>query len=184
MNQGLLANTAISLFGHLFFMVPLIWIVIIIEMFYIRNATQCSRWRAFGSCTIANLASTFGGIPVTWLLTLFISVPSLYSVSVILDKVFPGFENNTSLVLSMMFGYSVPIRIPGHMELFASIFLLIPYYYMSVFIENLLVRLFYPQIEPGQIKKAVVRMNRVTYLFLGALMLAVFVIGELLTDKQ
>ncbi|NLH17168.1 MAG: hypothetical protein GX455_11370 [Phycisphaerae bacterium] len=180
MNQCLLANTVTSLFGHLFFMVPLVWIVILIEMIFIKKATQGSTIRAFGSCTVANLVSTFVGIPVTWILSFFISIPSLYSVSVILDKFFPGLENNTSLLLSLMFGQSVPSRTPGHVEMFATIFLLIPYYYMTVVIEYPLIRYFFRKVEPQRIKKTVIRMNRVTYFLLGGLMLAVFVIGELM----
>jgi hypothetical protein len=182
--QGLLANTVISLFGHLFFMVPLLWIVILVEMVFIKKATQGSMIGIFGACFVANLISTFVGIPITWFLSYFISVPVLYGVGIILDNLFSGFASSTELLLTYMFGDGHYPGVPGHVEMFATIFLFIPYYYMTVLIEYPLIRFFYQKVEPERIKKAVIRMNRVTYLFLGALILAVFVIGELLPDKQ
>lgn len=178
MNQGLLANAAISLFAHLFFMVPLVWIVILVEMAFIQKATQCSAIRAFSSSTIANLTSTFIGIPTTWFLTVFLSIP-LYGIALNLDHLFSRYNFNLGTVFNLMFGGTHIPGSPGHVEMFATIFLLIPYYYMSVFVENQIIKRFFSPIDPVQIKKVVIRMNRVTYLYLGGLMLALFILGEL-----
>jgi hypothetical protein len=180
MNQGLLANAAISLFAHLYFMVPLVIVVILIEKPFIQKATQCSAVKASESCALANAISTFIGIPITWFLSFFLSIP-FYDFSSVFDDYFPGFKISTR-VFDLVFSFSDISDSPGHVRLFASIFLLIPYYYMSVFIENILIKRYFPDIDSARIKKAVVRMNRVTYLFLGGLMLAVFILGEL-TDR-
>jgi len=177
MCQCLLANTMISLFGHLFFMVPLVWLVIIVETVFIKKATHGSVIRAFASSTLANLYSTFLGFPVTWFLCVILSIP-IYSMGSVLEKSF-GIESNIGRILDLTFSTGIAFGIPGHVRMFATIFLLIPYYYMSVFLENQIVKRVYTDIDPGQIKKAVIRMNRVTYLLLGGLMLAIFILGEL-----
>jgi len=182
MDHYFFANAAVSLFAHLYIMVPLVWIVILVETAFIQNAAEGSAIRAFASSTVANLTSTFIGIPITWFLTFFLSIP-LFGVAVILDQLFSQYNSNFGTVLNLMFGGVHLPGSPGYVEMLATIFLLIPYYYMSVAVEYFLVRLFYAKIEPERIKKAVARMNRTTYLILGGLMLAIFVIGEYLPKK-
>jgi hypothetical protein len=113
---------------------------------------------------------------------LFFSVP-FYDFNSILDDYYPGFKVSTR-VFDLIFSMGDASNSPGYVRLFASALLLIPYFYMSVFVENQILKRYFPHSDPIRIKQAVIRMNRVSYLFLGALMLAVFVIGELLTDKQ
>lgn len=151
--------------------------VIFVEMEIVKKSLKCSRIKAFRTCTGANLLSTFVGIPVTWFLCGFLSVP-LLGVACALDRIWPGFQGKSDMVISLMFGGVYVQGMGGHMQMFATIFLLIPYYYMSVYIENAVMKRFFPDTEKTTMKKAVVLMNRVTYFMLGGLMLLIFLLGE------
>lgn len=175
MTSVLLANTAISLFGHICFMVPLVWIVIGLESVILIKYINASPKKLIGVCTLANLISTFVGIPITWFVSYFVYGPLLYFAAGLMSD-----PENAEIALTLMYESSFRgVYVPGHIELFASIFLLIPYYYMSVFIEYHIIKRFLKDIEPATIEKPVVLMNRFSYLFLGSLMLLIFILGQL-----
>jgi TRAP-type mannitol/chloroaromatic compound transport system permease small subunit len=157
-------------------MVPLVWIVIAIETVIVKRKIQSSIKKVIGTVTLANLLSTFIGIPITWFLSMFLSIP-IIGTAYLLKPQFPEIFRRTETIFELMYG-SGRQTAPGHVELFATIFLLIPYYYISVFLEYRVLKKFYAEIEATRVKRTVVIMNRITYFLLGSLILIIFLLGE------
>jgi hypothetical protein len=158
-------------------MIPLVWIVILIEAIIIKKRIGHSYIKAFRTVTLANLFSTFIGIPITWFVSIIFTQLILESTSPYKTQ-FPEIFRKAERVIELMIDSGGFLRPPAHVALFATIFLLIPYYYMSVFSEHIVIKGFYKDVEPIKVKRAVIFMNRITYILLGSLMLIIFLLGE------
>ena len=60
------------------------------------------------------------------------------------------------------------------LSILASIVLFIPYYYLSVYIENKSLKKSFPALDTAKIKRTVILMNRASYLFLGLILVIIF----------
>lgn len=160
----LLSNVALpSLFGHQFFMFAALLVVIAIESYIIARLIKVQYGQAFIPCSKANIISTLVGFPLGY----FTSFAFFALTGFLLGLFFP--DGNSKFVdafeavssHSMMMG-----GIVGYHEQFAilaAIFMLIPYYYASVYIEKNSLRKSFPEIDKRQIDHTVIIMNRVTY---------------------
>ena len=174
MTSYLLADCEITLFQHLQVMIFGVWIVIVIEAFIVQMRIGHSTLKAYSSVTLANLLSTFIGIPITW----FVSLIFMYWVTHIIPHS-SKFSEKIEMLTDLMGDSGIlVIEVPAHVALFVTVFLLIPYYYMSVFIEYFVIKHHYKDVESVRVKRAVILMNRITYILLGSLMLINFLLGE------
>ena len=168
-----LANIILpTAFGHVFSLVFVVWLVIALEAIVVNRRLQLPYGRAYAVCTKANLRSTFIGIPLAWI-TSFILYVVLSSVDTYIPHNASYFKVADTIAASALF-YGGIIFTDSRIQLLAPAFLLIPYYYFSVFIEKRSLQKSLPEIDPIKILNATKIMNLISYGIIGIITLAVY----------
>jgi hypothetical protein len=141
--------------------------IILIEVWVLRKSLHVSFKDAFWSTSIANLVSTLIGIPIAWLLLVALEiwtggggVPNHG-----IDSIYTRF---------LMVTWEAPWLLPSEEEFYwmvptATLVLLIPFFYASWFIEFWVIKFFYKEIKPLDLKRIEFKMNLYSYGFLAAL---------------
>ena len=149
--------------------------VIVIEALTIRRALAAPRGRAFAAATKANLISTLVGVPLAWLVTLIVGGITVAPVSLAADK----WHLNTASPLFQVFSFVFaaawifpPDGKPWLIPLAVAL-LLVPTYFVSVWVERPFYRRSLQGADVVSIDRAVRRANVFSYgmLFLVAVAL-------------
>lgn len=157
----ILANVALpTFFGHgIFLLIGLLPIAFIEGLALRKHIKNIQHRQAFFLAFRANLKSTIIGIPFAWISSLFISIPIAYLAD--LSNKHWGETLNLFLVHAL---YAGGFHIHDtRLSLVASTALLIPYYYISVFLEFGSIRRTLNKENKDTLKAAVIFMNRITY---------------------
>ncbi len=159
-------------------MVVALFPIVFIEAYVVKTMLALSFRKALLSVAIANLVSTFIGIPITWFLLMLLEFASVTSLGAFTD------QNIWTSLFSVTLG--APWVYPGHNEekwiiLGAMLFLLLPYAIMSWFIEYLVIR----KVQREQIKASSQALkhsvgiaNLVSYCLLAVFVIAVFTVSN------
>ena len=149
--------------------------VIVIEALTIRRALAAPSRRAFAAATKANLLSTLVGVPLAWLVTLLVGGITLVPVSLVADKWHWNMASPLFQVFAFVLGVAWVFPPDGRAWLIplAAALLLIPTYFVSIWIERPLYRRSLQGADIASIDCAVRRANIFSYsmLFLVALAL-------------
>ncbi|MEI8290136.1 MAG: hypothetical protein WCH99_11745 [Verrucomicrobiota bacterium] len=123
--------------------------VIIVEALLIRRWVQLSYRDAFIGMTKANLLSTLAGIPLAWLV-MFVLFVIMVPVAIAQDKWHMDFSDSLVFqVVSFVIGMG---------------FLLVPSFYVSVWLESRICRRAWPGIDPVIVRRGVFRANLASYI--------------------
>ena len=165
----ILANVALpTFFGHgIFLLIGLLPIALIEGFILQKKIEKINEKRAFNLALQANFKSTIIGIPFAWFSSLLISIPFGY----IIGKVNADWGGSFGVVAGHAFLLGGFIHFDPTLSLAASTALLIPYYYMSVYIEFGSIQKKLNGDRREDIKSAVILMNRITYSILATVSL-------------
>lgn len=166
----ILANVALpTFFGHGIFLLLGLLPIALIEGMVLRQRIQSVQWkRAFTLALRANLKSTIVGIPFAWFSSLLLSIPFTYLVG----QANTDWGEKWSIVLGHAFLSGGFHPYDPKLSLAASTALLIPYYYISVYLEFGSIQKHLDEVDRVDVKMAVLSMNRMTYLILAVASLA------------
>lgn len=148
--------------------------IVLIEALVVGRTSQVSFKKALVPVTLANLVSTFAGIPVTWGLLTLIEFLSVHTI---------GYATNGKIwteLFSVTLG--APWVAPGHKKeewiiLGAMLFLLIPYGFASWWVELRVIQKFQSIVmseSAASIRWSIAKANLVSYLLLAGLVVAIF----------
>lgn len=166
--------------------------IILVEAFSIKRLLRTNFNKMLVPVLIANLVTTFIGIPVTWFLLILLEFASV----IVLGALFDG--NAWTKTFSVTLG--APWVAPGHNDeqwiiVGAMLFLLIPYGIMSWWVEYKIVQMLVGKNQsesglegnpyelvnkaidiatPEQIKRAVGKANLISYCLLAVFVIAIF----------
>lgn len=170
---AMLADIALPMLLNPCLMFPVMWIVILVEAFFIRRMAGQSLGFAFWVSTKANIYTTIlGGIA-----TYFISALTLQGIVIVLEKA--GVDRQRLLDFVFLYLGVMP-RVPWQYHLLASTFALIPSYYITVYLEYQVLKRNCAAVESKQLLHTAIWMNRNSYLMLLAGALFVYGYRELL----
>ena len=138
--------------------------VVLLETFVLGRVLKRRAASLVKSAAIANVVSTIVGIPLTWL------------ALVILEMVTGGDTEHgftTPLQKFLAVTWQAPWLLPYEGELYwmlpaASLFLLVPFFFASYFIEAPIVARFQREVPNTQVRNAVLRANMASYIGLAA----------------
>lgn len=147
--------------------------IILLETYFVGKNLQVDAKKVITPVAVANVVSTFLGIPVTWILLVVLEFASVSAIGAITDR------NPWSELFSVTLG--APWVAPrGHNEdwvvIGAMLFLLVPYGLASWAIEYFVIKAVFAKkldvsAPPKDLRRAVGKANLISYL-----LLAVFVI--------
>jgi hypothetical protein len=186
MNMFLLNMGLPMIFPSLLLMTAALVPVIFVEAFSIKKLLRTNFKKALVPVLIANLVTTFMGIPVTWFLLTLLEFASVSVLGAFTDG------NIWTKTFSVTLG--APWVAPGHNDeqwiiLGAMLFLLLPYGIMSWWVEFKIVQAILigknqnapetegkpdDQVNPGQIKRAVGMANLISYCLLAVFVILIF----------
>lgn len=172
----ILSNVALpSVFGHQFFMFGALLLVITIESFIIARLLNKSFGDTFIPCSKANIISTLLGFPIGYIgsFAFFFFTTSILNLVAGNHTLFIDTFDTLSSHSLFMGGI---VNYEKQFEILAAAFMLIPYYYASVFIENKCLQKSFPNIDIKKVHHTAIIMNRITYAILGLLILTFFFI--------
>lgn len=172
-NNLILGNMILPLFGHVVLMFLLLWLVIAVEVWFVRKIAGLGIGRSLWVCTVANVISTIVGIPATHILTGLLCMPIGW-LAVQIEGTFPKAAESIEVLFGSMFGGGPYLGRTASLDAVGIMMFLIPYYYMSVFVEYKVMKWGARQAEPKQIKKAAILMNRASYVMLGVFLLLIY----------
>lgn len=138
--------------------------IILLESVVLGRMMRRSAASFMKSATIANLVSTIVGIPVTWLVLVFLELltggGSAYGLSTTLQKL-------------LAVTWQAPWLIPYEGQLYwmvptASLFLLVPFFFVSYLIEAPIVASIQCELPRPQVRAAIFRANVASYIGLAA----------------
>lgn len=153
-------------------MVAVLPIVILVEGLVYRNSLNVKPSRAFSASASSNLLSTLIGVPVAWAIMLAVEL-TLYPIDYVARhfdwKLTSPVAEAVTFILSMAW---LPPMGKGHKWLIpiAASLLLVPSFFVSVWIERRICSSLWKGEEADRVRKAVVRANVMSYCML-------FVIG-------
>jgi hypothetical protein len=167
----LLANMAVpTLIPHLFWGVCALIPVILIETPFVQHHFQVPFRRALSLSTIANGFSTLVGIPLAWLLFVILTIPIVLGA----DHFAHG-QSTIGWIWSECLMLGARYRISPQTEFLASMILIIPYYFASVFLERWAIQNWTGVIADSRpLLRTSFRMNLVSYAFLVTVLLLVY----------
>jgi hypothetical protein len=135
--------------------------VIAIEALYARRALRLSQRQAFTSFGVANLVSTLIGIPLAW--------GALVLLQMATGAGHPGIETPWHRFLAVTWegAWLVPYRGYEH-ELYwmvpaATLFLLVPFFFASWWVEYLIVARLLRPLDRSEVRRATFRANLLSY---------------------
>jgi hypothetical protein len=137
--------------------------IIVIEMFILQKKLKISLRQSIKTSFITNLISTIIGIPITWVLLVLLQVATGGGRGYGLETIFQKLLAIT---------WQAPWLVPHESELYwmvpsAELFLLIPFFFASWFIEYLIARVILKKIDKKILKHSIFIANLITYLLLG-----------------
>ncbi len=134
--------------------------IIIIESLYIKHRlalTQASAWK---TATISNLVSTVAGVPLTWLILFIVEIITMrggmaYGINTVAGKI---------IAVTLQAPWLVPYEKDlGWMIPTAGIVLLVPFFFVSWWIEYLISKKMLRGSDAKAVKRAVRNANLITY---------------------
>jgi len=144
--------------------------VIIVEALVIRRWVQLSHRDAFKGVTAANLVSTLAGFPLAWLAMFAIEMAVMLPLGWAADKWQWHFVNSPFFqVIGFVFGMAWigPTGQAGYWLVpLAAALLLIPSFYVSVWLESKICRFLWPHIDSAVVRRGVFRANLASYVVL------------------
>lgn len=169
----MLANVAIpTFFPHwiagLFALCP----IVALEAAIVSRRLSIPYAWALTACGSANVRSTLVGIPVAYFVSLFITIP----FGLVMDQFINRDSNFGRFLFGVFLFGGTQENVPEKAALFATLVLLVPYYYASVRIECRIMQKHLPTIEPAKIRSATIAMNRASYAILLLIGLSLFLV--------
>jgi hypothetical protein len=162
LNYAMLANVALpAFFPHSIATLVGIFILAAIEGWFLKRRLKLDYRSAFWESAAANWKSTLVGIPFAWLLFLIGGIPLSMGISALPGETHP--LTSATLAHTMLYGGMIPTVWSPLGQALASLIMLIPYYFGSVWIECRTLRKRLPDHDPNEISKAVIRGNLTTY---------------------
>lgn len=144
--------------------------VIIVEALLMRRSVQLSYREAFIGVTKANLLSTLAGVPLAWLAMFAVEVVVMLPVGLLADKWhWRFFDSPFSQVIGFVIGMAWigPAGTAGYWLVpLAAGLLLIPSFFVSVWLENKVCRRSWPDVDPTLVRRGVFRANLASYVVL------------------
>lgn len=142
--------------------------VVLVESFALGRLLKRNIASQLASAVTANIVSTILGIPMTWIALVFLQWATGGSTA-------HGLTGPLHMFLAVT--WQAPWLIPYEDQLYwmipaASLFLLVPFFFVSYFIEAPIVARFQQQIPTGQVRAAVFRANIASYACLAAFNIA------------
>lgn len=135
---------------------------VLIEGYVILRATRLTTRKAFTTTTVANLASTFVGIPLAWVF--------MYLVAMATHFGFRGQPISQILKVVLSAAWADPGMDDHAWKVhLAMLVMQIPAFVLSVLIERWVFRAYYPTIDRKLIGRAVLTANAITYALLCAM---------------
>ena len=137
--------------------------VILVETAIARHVVPLTSGRVFKGVGLANIASTFLGIPAAW--------TAMFTLNIVTTGTDPhGLESATAIFKSVVLQASwlVPTGNEDEQNLVwmipaASLVLLVPSFFISVFAEKLVLRRTWPDVQREKVRKTVWLLNGVSY---------------------
>lgn len=143
--------------------------IVIIETFINRKVLKIPFWRTAWVTAVANLVSTFIGIPLAWLVFMLIQMYSGGGKAYGLDTLAEKFLAVTWQAPWLIpYGDALNWMIPA-----AQFVLLIPFFFVSYFTESSIIQAMLRQRDVLLVREAAWRANGVTYTILGLMVLVV-----------
>ena len=143
--------------------------VIIVEALLIRRWVPLSYRDAFIGTAKANLLSTLAGVPLAWLAMFVLEMAVIYPVGMAADKWHWSLDSPFFQVLGFVIGMAWigPPEEAGYWLVpLAAALLLIPSFYVSVWLERKICRKAWPQIDALAVRRGVFRANLASYVVL------------------
>ena len=144
--------------------------VIVIEALLIRRWIELSYRDAFFGITIANCLSTLAGFPLAWLVMFALEMGVMLPMALAADKWhWHFFDSPFFQIISfpLTVAWLGPSEWAGNWLVpLAAALLLIPSFYVSVWLENFVCRKTWPDIDVKIIRRGVYRANLVSYVML------------------
>jgi len=138
--------------------------VVLVEVLLIRVWVPLSRKQSFAGLFVANLASTLAGIPLAWTMMLAIEAATLWLAGTAADHWHwhPSSPVFDALFFLACFAWLNP-GAPDWVVCAAIALLLIPSFYLSVWIERSICLGMWRSSDKEQVRKGVLRANLASY---------------------
>jgi len=150
--------------------------VIVLEVMVLRRRLDRPLKRTALAVTVSNVVSTIFGVPLTWAALLGLQAATGGGTTG------PSFDTLLGKVLAVT--WQEPWMMPYEADLYwmvpvATLVLLVPFFFVSWFIEYLVSRPFMREVERRTLRNSVLMANLVSYALLAAVALVWLVIGIL-----
>ena len=155
--------------GIPFFILALIPVILIEASIY-RKQLGITFKKSIKGSTLANLSSTLVGYPLSWFVHLGLTMLVAY-----LEFRGPAQSNFLSYILFPLTSAVVMSISPWQLCL-AGIFGLIPAFFISVPLENNILKKIFNECEPQRVRNSVWQANKITYFILAAILFVLFLI--------
>ena len=143
--------------------------VIVIEALLIRRWIALSYREAFPGCAVANAFSTFLGVPLAWTATFAIEVLVMMPVGLAAAKWHSKLDATVFQALGFLFSIAWLAPVERHLHWMvpsAVALLLIPCFYVSVWLEWVCCRRMWPSQHASAVGTGVFRVNLASYVLL------------------
>jgi hypothetical protein len=142
--------------------------VIVIEALLVRRWLPLSYKKVFAGIARANLVSTLVGVPLAWLAMLALEFATLLPLGLAAMKWHWRWESPVFQTVGFIFGsaWVGPGSDSAWPVVLAAALLLIPSFYLSVWIERRLCLRSWPSLDPGEIRRAIFFSNLASYALL------------------
>lgn len=138
--------------------------VVLLEMWVLARRLELPAGKAFRVSAWANLATTFVGVPVTWILLYLLEMLTgggrAYGIETPLQKF---------LAVTWQAPWLIPYEMDGNLEWMvptAAMWLLVPSFFTSWWLEARVARRLLKDADRGRVKAAMLRANILSYSFL------------------
>ena len=140
--------------------------IILLESWYIRRALNVATWPAFKTMIIVNLESTLIGIPLTWVAWVLIEMAFGFSIAYVGEGLNFPLPDAIGNIFAVTIGAAW--LAPEESALYwmvptASLVLLIPFFYVSYFLERGMAKRLLKGISAKDIYKAIFNANLYSY---------------------
>ena len=143
--------------------------VILVEALLIRRWLPLSYKEAFSGTSMANLVSTLVGVPLAWLFMFVMEIGILFPVAVAADHWHWKMDSPVLQVMGVLVSAAWLVApVDGNPSLYWAIptalaLLLIPLFFVSVWIERRICRRSWPHLDVAQVRRAVFKANVASY---------------------
>ena len=171
----------VTLPGMLLALLP----IIAIESKVLIQAFNIGKVQIIKYTALTNAISTIIGIPLAWLIHTVLLVGFEYSYFVLFPHLNLFSNNTVPLALSVTLGAAWLGPFENHLYWMvpaASLFLLIPYFFASWYIEYQMIRRLLKNVENGLCRSATLRANIISYSFLA--IIAVIWLSSSIIEKK